>query len=221
MRKHTDRSKATASTDDLDVRVFSYFRLLMRSLWEKIGMSVIAWNSRLHDCTWKGGRETWLVERRHGSLRTSFRNGDSMPRYLLTTYKQKRWRSMPAPVMASRYIVWWNSAALLRRAILSFFYKQNTVKTYRLNKKLTCFGFVKVRTVFVLSSIARTKAEDGTVHERTVSVRPSRNNRVIEASYVRQNFPASWNEVTVYQHSRFDAIGVCGGVGGCSRVVTR
>jgi len=28
---------------------------------------------------------TWLVDRRQGSLRTSFRNGDSMLRYLETT----------------------------------------------------------------------------------------------------------------------------------------
>lgn len=32
------------------------------------------------------------------------------------------------------------------------------------------------------------------VQERTVSVRPSRNKRVMEASYVRQNFPLSWRE---------------------------
>lgn len=38
----------------------------------------------------------------------------------------------------------------------------------------------------------RTKAQVSTVQERTVSVRPSRNKRVMEASYVRQNFPLSW-----------------------------
>lgn len=37
----------------------------------------------------------------------------------------------------------------------------------------------------------RTKAQDSMVQERTVSVRPSRNKRVMEASYVRQNFPLS------------------------------
>lgn len=37
----------------------------------------------------------------------------------------------------------------------------------------------------------RTKAQVSMVQERTVSVRPSRNNRVMEASYVRQNFPLS------------------------------
>lgn len=38
----------------------------------------------------------------------------------------------------------------------------------------------------------RTKAQVSMVQERTVSVRPSRNKRVMEASYVRQNFPLSW-----------------------------
>lgn len=46
-------------------------------------------------------------------------------------------------------------------------------------------------TVQVLSSMARTKAVDSMVQERTVSVRPSRNMRVIEDSYVRQNSPLS------------------------------
>jgi len=40
------------------------------------------------------------------------------------------------------------------------------------------------------SSIPRTKAHDCAVQERMVSVRPSRNSRVIDASYVRQNLPA-------------------------------
>lgn len=40
--------------------------------------------------------------------------------------------------------------------------------------------------------MACTKAVDSLVQERTVSVRPSRNIRVIEASYVRQNLPLSW-----------------------------
>lgn len=42
--------------------------------------------------------------------------------------------------------------------------------------------------------IARTKAQVSTVQERTVSVRPSRNKRVMEASYVRQNFFLSYWE---------------------------
>lgn len=40
-------------------------------------------------------------------------------------------------------------------------------------------------------SMERTKAQVSMVQERTVSVRPSRNKRVMEASYVRQNFPLS------------------------------
>ena len=39
-------------------------------------------------------------------------------------------------------------------------------------------------------SMERTNEHDSEVQERTVSVRPSRYNLVIEASYVRQNFPA-------------------------------
>lgn len=49
-------------------------------------------------------------------------------------------------------------------------------------------------TVQVLSSMARTKAVDSMVQDRTVSVRPSRNMRVIEDSYVRQNSPLSYSE---------------------------
>lgn len=41
------------------------------------------------------------VDRRHGSLRTSFKKGESTSRYFETTYKQKRWRSIPRPHMAS------------------------------------------------------------------------------------------------------------------------
>lgn len=39
------------------------------------------------------------------------------------------------------------------------------------------------------------------VQERTVSVRPSRNKRVMEASYVRQNFPLSWEESRSIQYA--------------------
>lgn len=48
-----------------------------------------------------------------------------------------------------------------------------------------------LHTVLDLSSMAFTNAEDSLVHERTVSVLPSLYILVIEASYVRQNFPAS------------------------------
>lgn len=49
-------------------------------------------------------------------------------------------------------------------------------------------------TLQVLSSIVRTKAVDSMVQERTVSVRPSLNMRVIEDSYVRQNSPLSYTK---------------------------
>lgn len=39
--------------------------------------------------------------------------------------------------------------------------------------------------------MAFTQAEDSIVHGRTVSVRPSRYRRVIDASYVNENFPES------------------------------
>lgn len=42
-------------------------------------------------------------------------------------------------------------------------------------------------------STARTKALLSLVHDRTVSVLPSLNKRVIEASYVKQNVPRSWD----------------------------
>lgn len=40
--------------------------------------------------------------------------------------------------------------------------------------------------------MASTKSQDSTVQERTVSVLPSRKSRVMDASYVRQNLPMSW-----------------------------
>ena len=43
-----------------------------------------------------------------------------------------------------------------------------------------------------LSSVF-TNAVISLVQDRTVSVLPSRNNRVIDASYVRQNFPWSYD----------------------------
>lgn len=50
-------------------------------------------------------------------------------------------------------------------------------------------------TVLLLSSMPRQNAADSTVHERTVSVLPSLNSLVIQASYVKQNLPASWGEI--------------------------
>ncbi len=47
-------------------------------------------------------------------------------------------------------------------------------------------------TEIVGSSIDLTHWLDSTEHERTVSVRPSRNNRVIDASYVKLNRPESY-----------------------------
>lgn len=50
--------------------------------------------------------------------------------------------------------------------------------------------------MFVLTSpfsTARTKALLSLVQDRTVSVLPSLNKRVIEASYVKQNVPRSWD----------------------------
>ena len=41
------------------------------------------------------------------------------------------------------------------------------------------------------SSIDLAKAADSIVHDLTVSVRPSLKSLVMEASYVKQNFPAS------------------------------
>ena len=41
--------------------------------------------------------------------------------------------------------------------------------------------------------MARTNADDSTVHGRTVSVLPSLYSRVIDASYVRSNLPMFYN----------------------------
>ncbi len=43
----------------------------------------------------------------------------------------------------------------------------------------------------LFETIAFTQADDSIVHGRTVSVRPSRKSRVIDASYVNENLPAS------------------------------
>jgi len=49
----------------------------------------------------------------------------------------------------------------------------------------------KSLTVAVFPTIARTHATDSAVQGRTVSVLPSRNNRVMDASYVKLKRPAS------------------------------
>ncbi len=49
--------------------------------------------------------------------------------------------------------------------------------------------------------MALQKATDSLVQERTVSVRPSRNSRVIDASYVKQKRPASCRERTEFRTS--------------------
>uniref|UniRef100_A0A6B0UQ56 Secreted protein n=1 Tax=Ixodes ricinus TaxID=34613 RepID=A0A6B0UQ56_IXORI len=108
----------------------------------------------------------WLVDRRQGSLSTSRRKGESTSRYLDTTYRQNRCRSMPLPHMASWYPLWCRA-----QATASFC-------------RRSC-------TVALGSCMANTHALDSHVTGRTVSVRPSRNSRVIEASYVRLNRPAS------------------------------
>ena len=66
---------------------------------------------------------TWLVDRRHGSLRTSFRNGMSISKYLDTTYKQNMCRSTPLPVMALRYWCTWYSQAFLNMPTRSLFFE--------------------------------------------------------------------------------------------------
>lgn len=52
-------------------------------------------------------------------------------------------------------------------------------------------------TVCVGSSMASTKSHDSAVQDRTVSVLPSRYSRVMEASYVRQNLPMSWERKSI------------------------
>lgn len=54
-------------------------------------------------------------------------------------------------------------------------------------------------TVWVGSIMASTKLQDSVVQERTVSVLPSRNSRVMEASYVRQNLPMSWGKKKTFR----------------------
>lgn len=48
---------------------------------------------------WPSG--VWLVDSLHGSLSTSFKNGESISKYFDSTYKQNRCRSMPLPHIAS------------------------------------------------------------------------------------------------------------------------
>lgn len=58
-------------------------------------------------------------------------------------------------------------------------------------KKMCFCVSVCLLTVAPVSSMALTKATASDVQERTVSVRPSLNIRVIDDSYVRQNTPWS------------------------------
>ena len=66
-----------------------------------------------------------------------------------------------------------------------FLFKINT-KLFRLPK---CYA--KCSTGSLLT-MALTKAQVSMVQDRTVSVRPSLNRRVMDASYVKQNFPLSY-----------------------------
>lgn len=56
---------------------------------------------------------------------------------------------------------------------------------------LSISALCAILTVDLSSSIDFTQAADSMVHGRTVSVRPSRNKRVIDASYVNEKRPAS------------------------------
>jgi hypothetical protein len=109
---------------------------------------------------------TWLVDKRHGSLNTSFRNGTSTSKYLDTTYKQNKCLPTPLPVMASRYCCTWRSHA-------------NRSSSTRL------------LLLAPESDKLRIQSQDSREQARTVSVLPSRKRRVMDASYVKWCLPMS------------------------------
>lgn len=61
-------------------------------------------------------------------LLTFLRNNESTPRYLDTMYRHRRWRSIPEPVMARRYMFWCLSAAFRNRASLWAFWPKTQTR---------------------------------------------------------------------------------------------
>lgn len=61
-------------------------------------------------------------------LLTFSRNNESTPRYLDTMYRHRRWRSIPEPVMARRYMFWCLSAAFRNRASLWAFWPKTQTR---------------------------------------------------------------------------------------------
>lgn len=82
--------------------------------------------------------------------------------------------------------------------------KQLYSKIYMLDKINTSRCLPLLLFSLTVSSLImeRTKAQVSMVQDRTVSVRPSRNKRVMEASYVRQNFPLSWRNSMNKKHNK-------------------
>lgn len=97
--------------------------------------------------------------------------------------------------MARRYMFWCFSEAFRKSSWRSSFWgsEHKGQGALEVNRgeggRETRWGGLTLWDPFIM---ACTKAVDSLVQERTVSVRPSRNILVIEASYVRQNLPLSW-----------------------------
>lgn len=80
------------------------------------------------DCFSKGLVKILKNENNSEILLTFLRNNDSTPRYLDTMYRHRRWRSIPEPVMARRYMCWCLSAAFRNRASLWAFWPKTQTR---------------------------------------------------------------------------------------------
>lgn len=85
------------------------------NILERIGTSTYNTTNTFYFLHWKKGLIKMLSAMPHAAAaaHTSLRKAESSPRYLDTTYIQKRWRSIPWPVIARRYKFWCLSAASL------------------------------------------------------------------------------------------------------------
>lgn len=80
------------------------------------------------DCFTKGLVRI-LQNKNYLEIRLTFlRNNESTPRYLDTMYRHRRWRSIPEPVMARRYMFWCFSAAFRNRASLWAFWPKTQTR---------------------------------------------------------------------------------------------
>ena len=128
------------------VWIFSNINFICLIVWS-LKVEVSHWMS--HKLWQSKVGATWLVESLHGSLNISLRKALSTPKYWETTYRQKRWRSMPLPVIASLYPCWCAFDALSSNLIFSDVWYWLESRQFLTNY----FAFITNHYIFVVHGI--------------------------------------------------------------------